>query len=517
MITINTVPYAVQFAGNPIRYKATSDNFIESAGVKAKFTFSFTATDTTVDHYITLNLMNKSLTFYLKATLTDLGTDLPVAEGGWSINQWCDALYAAFLRNYELFTFYNISLLASPPKIQFEAKETGDFYSIAIEENTIVGLQSDGASTYDGEDTVYRQAFGILLQIWDEDFDLINEDLKGVDLSGEVLFNIADYLNSFLMSSAGIHLEYPSTPGDNVVEYRDFFKKFKASFAERYSGVNHRLLFETNFHQAILGALSHEGLLYWNQLAPDYWNYAANKLKYLTWQPRTKKTSYDSPERLYFAFQDPSTYSQFRVKINIWLENGSTSSDFLNDLTDITPYSVVELVVGAAHLDLDDTVIKWNIVIINEDDDAISEVFTFQVDPKYYEQDRIFIFRNSFETYDVFRCTGIVESRLDYDLEKGSLVMEEIETPWNAPTRTLEAKETAAFKASSGWLTREAKNWLRDFMVSKERFEVVDGKLWPIVITSKKTGLFKDKDNNYALEFDYERAYDSGNYTKVLL
>lgn len=517
MITINTVPYAVQFAGNPIRYKATSDNFIESAGVKAKFTLSFTSTDTIVDHYITLAFMNKSLTFYLKSPLTDQGTDLPVAEGGWSINQWCAALYAAFLRNYELFTFYNISLLSNPPKIQFEAKETGDFYSIFINENTIGGMQSDGASTYDGEDTVYRPSFGILLQVWDEDLGLIGEDLKGVDTSGIAQFNVADYLNSLLVSSSGIHLNYPVSPGTNVYEYYDFFKKFKASFAERYSGINHRLLFETNFHQAILGGLSHEGLLYWNEPSSDFWNDTANKLKYLTWQPRIKNTSYASPEYLYFAFQDPSTYTRYRVKINIWLADGSSSSDFLNAITDIRPYSVIELVVGAAHLELDDTVIKWNIVIINDNNDAISEVFTFLVDPKYYEQDRIFIFRNSFETYDVFRCTGIIESRLDYDQEKGSLVMEDFETPWNAPIRTLEAKETTAFKASSGWLTREGKNWLRDFMVSKERFEVVDGKLWPIVITSKKTGLFKDNDNNYALEFEYERAYDSGNYTKVLL
>ena len=513
MITINSVPFDVQFAGNPIRYKVTSDNAIETAGVKAKFTLVFTDLDSTEGHRIILRLMNKSVPFYLRWPLTDLGTDLPAAQEGWTINQWCEQCYNAFIRNYDFFTFYDITLQA--PKITFEAKATGEFYSVTIEDNNIVGLDGDPASSYDGEDTVYRAEFGILLQLWNENYALIGEDLKTVDSDGVVRFNVSDYLNSRLRYLSGIHLEYPLTASVFIIEFLDYFLKYKVCFNERYGGVNHRLLFEDDWHRAILGALSHEGLLYWNAVNPDFWSESDNKRRFLTWHPVTKKTSYNSPEYLYFAFQSPTEYTRYRVKVNAWFSDESNSEIYLNELTDITPYSVLQLMVGAAHLELDDTVVKWNVVLINEEDESISEVFTFLIDPRYFELDRTFLFLNSFECWDVFRCTGVVESFLEYERDKGNIVFEDLETPWNPPSQALGIKETAIFKASGGWMSREARNWLRDFMISRQIYEVAGGKLWPLVITSKKAGLFKDKDNNYALEFEYERAYDNSNFSKI--
>jgi hypothetical protein len=85
---------------------------------------------------------------------------------------------------------------------------------------------------------------------------------------------------------------------------------------------------------------------------------------------------------------------------------------------------------------------------------------------------------------------------------------DDAETPYNAPGSYTMITESQTFKANSGWLTREFQNYLRDFMLSADIFEVEGTSLLKCLLTSKKTSLFKDTDYNYALAFEYERGYD---------
>ena len=85
---------------------------------------------------------------------------------------------------------------------------------------------------------------------------------------------------------------------------------------------------------------------------------------------------------------------------------------------------------------------------------------------------------------------------------------DEVETSFNAPGTYTMIKESQSYKANSGWLTKDYLNFLRDFMLSGDIFEVDGSRLLKCLLTSKKTAMFKDLEYNYSLAFEYESAYD---------
>jgi hypothetical protein len=201
--------------------------------------------------------------------------------------------------------------------------------------------------------------------------------------------------------------------------------------------------------------------------------------------------------------------------VNAWYQDGSNGSQVMGEDIILKSYTVLELLVGAGHLELSDTVVRWSVVLTDPENAAVSDTFEFVIDSKAYTQQRWFLFRNSFFAYELFRSTGITETTLEYDREQEDLAIEAEESSFNAPVTQFYARETQKVKASSGWVSKEMKNFLREFMLSNEIYEIIDGKFYPVVITSKKTSLFKDRDNNYALEFEYSRAYSDTSFTKI--
>ena len=121
---------------------------------------------------------------------------------------------------------------------------------------------------------------------------------------------------------------------------------------------------------------------------------------------------------------------------------------------------------------------------------------------------RYFRFRNSWGVYDSIRCTGDFETIPVQEREKVMYISDEPETSFNAPVSDTMIKETQGFKGNSGWLSKDFLNYLRDFMLSPDIYELDDTRLLRCCITSTKTNLYKDRTYNYALAFEYERAYD---------
>ena len=102
----------------------------------------------------------------------------------------------------------------------------------------------------------------------------------------------------------------------------------------------------------------------------------------------------------------------------------------------------------------------------------------------------------------------MTESAIEHEREEVTYISEETETTFNSPGNYTKIKEAQNFKTNSGWLQRDFMTFLRDFMLSGDIFEVVDGKLLKCLLTSKKTTMFKDLNYNYSLGFEYKRAWD---------
>jgi hypothetical protein len=208
--------------------------------------------------------------------------------------------------------------------------------------------------------------------------------------------------------------------------------------------------------------------------------------------------------------QDPS-YSTIQLKANFYSKD-SSSTAYMTPELDVVPFSVYEFMAGYGQLDLSTVltggVIAWELYLVDENGTIISDIRRFELDEKYYENVRYFRFRNSWGTYDSLRCTGVFETIVEHEREKVIFMSDEIESSFNSPGAYSMVKEAQSFKANSGWLSKEFLNYLRDFMLSGDIFEVDGIRLLKCLLTSKKTSMFKDGNYNYSLAFEYERAYD---------
>jgi hypothetical protein len=72
-------------------------------------------------------------------------------------------------------------------------------------------------------------------------------------------------------------------------------------------------------------------------------------------------------------------------------------------------------------------------------------------------------------------------------------------------------------KANSGWISLAEKKHLRDFLLSRETYEIVDDKLYPIIVTSQKSQAFTSDDVTlHSLDIDYDRSYNDMFWSDVM-
>jgi hypothetical protein len=349
----------------------------------------------------------------------------------------------------------------------------------------------------------------VLMSVYKNPMVLLGQDYKPLDSLGRVRFEIQEYINANLLLAAHprFHLSYGSA---HHFVFSDYFLKYLTVFCNRVDGVFQTRTYGDGYRYAIAGGLNREDLVYNNFYGTDYFNLAATKKKFMTWAPPAKITDKVETHSLFFAFQAPA-HTHYKMKAHLYSASTGSTID-CTGLYAVSPYSVVEFFAGYAQLSLayqlSGNVYKWEMYLVDESDNVISDVRSFEIDPKYYENVRYFRFRNSWGTYDSLRCTGVFETVVEHEREKIMFLSDEAESQYNSPGTHTMIKEAQNFKANSGWLSRDFLNYLRDFMLSSDIFEVEDSKLLKCLLTSKKTSMFKDTNYNYALAFEYERAWD---------
>jgi hypothetical protein len=500
MITIEKTPALIAFSGNPMRFHVLTNSQFSISGNVASLQLQFTNIDTTPGHYFSFGMMSMILTFTTATTPDESGQQIPVAITGDTPSSWCAKVGVAMMENYYLHTFYNITI--SGTSLLFTAKTKGILYTIIFININVNGI-SQSVNT-GGVDPLSYTGFGILAQVFDVNNNLVGEDFRPVALDGRTMFDISEFLDSILQGFTPPHFNIIPTTG-NMHCFTDGILIYQVAFCEKYEGTTKRL-YTDNQRSAVLGGLSREALVYWNEENP-WWEDPDNLMKFLTWCQSGKLTSMVQMERLYFF--NPS-YSSLTLNIKVTFSVGSVVLITGSPIT-VTPNSIVELQVGYEDLllgsiDPSRDVISYQIWLTNNST-TISEVYEFDLDPRIRENDRQFLFRNSFGWYDAALFTGKIESDLEYDRIDGYTVIEEEETVYNAPDRAFSNPEQQTFNGSSGWICSSTLEWLRDMFLSREIYEIIDGKCYPIVITIKKVVKCKDMDMGFQLNIEYKRAY----------
>ena len=505
---ISKKPFLVSFAGNPMRYLLTFD----SGGggneqMKSVIEIGFSDVDTMPDHSIAVTMMGETRTFTLKSE-PSTKDHLPIAQDRWDSVRWCQACFNYILNDVQLSKNYDITIDDSV--ITLTAKTASSEYDWSTGTNTVIGVTV--TTTMAGMAGTQAVVEGVLLQVWKNGTELLGADYKPLDTAGNVKFDVQEYVFASLLQVQPPRFSLNAASFHRNV-YADYFLKFRTVFCDRVAGAYLPRTYsdpDNIFCYAIAGGLNREDLVSNNLVSTDYFNLTDTKKKFLSWSPPSKITDKLETHSLFFAFQTPS-FTSYQLKALI--STGEIESVVnLTSLLIVEYWKVVEFMAGYEQLELskylEGNVEKWQLYLVDNLGNVISDVREFALDQKYHENTRYFRFRNSWGTYDSLRCTGVFETIVEQEREKVIFISDETETCYNTPGAYTMIKEAQSFKANTGWLTREYLNYLRDFMLSSDIYEVEDGRLLKCLLTSKKTSLFKDAQYNYSLAFEYERAWE---------
>ena len=538
MIQISDKPALNSFSGNPVRYEVLSGSMLSSPGSKAQMILRFSAMETVAYHHFSLTVNNEVLTFTQMLFPDDSGLSIPMVNV--VLGQYVYGICEYLKLNYILRSNYDIILgdvTNSERLITLTAKETGSKWSLSFGANTITGLSM--LSNQGGTDAVERDNFSIVCSIWiDQTVTIqggnaphptgvimpqlhkIAEDLKSVDSDGKAIFDISEYLRSFIKTKLeGPQLfTYPEVATQNLAVWNNLVLPYYVSFAERYSNATRMLVFDT-IRYAITGGLSRELLSFYNDQGTDYFSLSDNLKRFLTWAPVVKTTDKTQMEKLsFFLCGDNHPYS-YRLAIRVKFSDGSYSSYYGSDCDSCSTPTLLEIMVGYDHLglsslDVTRDVESWEVWLEDRLGNVISEIRKYILDTDAYEHERTFLLRNSFGRYDTIRFLGTGEITMAYERNAGDVVSDEVITCFNGPSKNFETWETQSFKADSGFVSQQMRDYLRELLITTEAYEVVQGLLFPIVLKSVKISPFAtDGVYLYNLQVEYDRAYNDQYYS----
>jgi len=456
------------------------------------------------------------------ATPDDSGLQFQKASASGLWSSWAQTLYNCFQSNMDMASRFKMTLLSpgsSSRAILFEAFNAGVVNSVTVSTNLVTVTE---ISYLSGIDDILRDNFVIVGGIWDASFNLLAQDVKPVDEAGEVIFNFSEYLTALLEYNQQPRFTYPFDPSTIVQIFNNYPLAFYAGFAERYAGIVRKIYFD-QLKSAMPGGLNRETLVYYNNEGLNFFDQDENKQSFMTWAPLVKTSDKNVPEKLFFYVGPTPDYSLVLLQVKVYFSDGTSS--FLGPLeVSVFANNVLECSIGYAALNLGGifptyTITAWDVWLEKEDGTHVSEVRTLQNDLMIYENERIFLFQNSFgHAYDVVRFTG--KGSVDINLQFATATSELLEkyTSFNAPAQKYDASEGQKLKANSGWVSREMKDYLRELMLSHQVFEYKDGLLYPVVIINESIKEhFIDDEYLYSLDLEYDRAYRDFFFSKLPL
>ena len=497
-----------------------SDNLLEQEGTYASCKIIFAAVGTSGQSF-TLQYNNLSLVFTIvTGTPDDSGFQIKTGVG-MVRNVWVqNYVLPVLLSNYYIARDFtaSYSVINNQDVITLTAKQKGILYNITY--GTFFSGMCLVMPLTVAVDEIARDNYGVIISIYLSN-TLINTDKVDPDPNCDFYSNFSEVLKPYVSSL----ISHPQQTLLPVVAHGEICRLFKYRYSETYDSVIRKISSEYSLY-AMAGGMSfiHQAQL--NEENSDFYAKLQYTKQFLTWQPRTKTIFTDQPESLFYLnFQG---YTNITRKVKLYFTDNTTGTftlpaftgrtyDMMQVYEFVTSYSLLGIAALAPTktirmyefwLEIFGTVFRRGTVI------KISESMFYEVDYREMPHNKTFRFRNSLGGWDTEVFTG--ESVESSDIER---TVFNVQLPYSFTTRDRQTAEITSieklsFTTNTGWiLTKEKANYLRQFLLSKEIYEIVDGTLLPIVLTSGKIDLKNDSDNIYACDIEYTRAFTDEHFS----
>lgn len=520
-LTITSSPAIVALTGNPVRFTIHTNNNIATPGTCSALVITFFDTGAAGDSF-TLKWADKSLTFVCSPTPDDSGLQIVDLSVIANLNDWVDAATVDLRANYLTDKYYSIGCEGS--QLTLTAKNKGSIYDLEFEAEWTNGVNPPTAILTAGVDEVARTFYKLGLQLqlgFGEDWEFVGEDILPVDPDGNATFD----LHRLFADRVYSEFQWPESSVDIMVLRAHQCMQYYIRYFEQYGdSIFQGKLTASDTFNILAAGISHLQEAIYNRQSlttpTSFWTKLQYNQYFLTWQPKEKLIDRWQTEKLYYLVRESIASLNLKIEINY---NDDTAKSTITKKTIANPveFGVYEIICGLNRLQLagyDTGIIDFYRVWI-EDGSAnrISEIRTFTIDYSNHEEVRQFLFLNSLGGYDTLRVTGDVEDSIELERSTISKVLGADFTELDHQVAAGSVSEVKTYKANTGWLTREQVAWIRDFFLSKQVYQIVVGKLVPVLVTTTQATQRRDREDLFSIDFKYRRAFSSEFYSMEIV
>lgn len=501
-LTLTDSPNLNQLSRNPVWAKLTTNNYIYTAGVKAKIWLEVTDVTVVSSQTITMTFADRTIVFtFFDLNLNESGISLRT-PGALNLANFILQLAQDFATNYHIATNYNITTDSS--NVIFEAKESGSAYSFLSTASTANAIAFGTNVT--GVDEVANANFRIALDVYIEQIygsgsytKIHSAEL--IPYNNVALFNIADALHSYMGT------DKPAVGLAAITLCTGILRRYKIRYAEKFGeDPDYKIATLSDVCYVLKAAISFIEQRYQPTFLTGY---LTNSGKFLTWQPRTKTVIQTQPEYLYYFV--PSSATTLNLQVKIYYTDGTTT--IVTALTKtpteqnqlyIIPVGYTQVVAPSATK----TVSKYQVWIENQTPNVISEVFTYKLTAKTQVDTHLFLFESSLGAWETLRTTGENQSDSTVESIVANRTTEIISLNTTGNSEKFDATGNNTFTQSTGFKTKEEIDWLEDLLYSKSVVEIAsNGEHIPVIILTDTITKYKTRDNLFAFTFQYQYAF----------
>ena len=213
-----------------------------------------------------------------------------------------------------------------------------------------------------------------------------------------------------------------------------------------------------------------------------------------------------------FILLTEDTASAIKIKLDFVFTDGTVENNFFLSETLIAKKGQqIEIDAGYNDLGLPGlipayfpgkTVASYTVTPYDGETTALLDFqHTFIIDESYSPYRRQFLFRNFAGAFDTIVTTGQASSEVAYEYEV-------VNTPfWPgaavANQKNIRTTQEESIKCNTGHVSKDLLAYLPEFFGSEEVYEILDGKLIPIVFNNQTILRSRDKSGLYHVDFDY--------------
>lgn len=353
----------------------------------------------------------------------------------------------------------------------------------------------------------------------DQHFDSSYEMKAVIDLTpdsdGLAYTDLSEILDAVL------EYDMPEYNQVTAVQCRQVGRRFWLSVQE-YVGGSLNSTTPTGVYHVFKGGIAFEEYPTAGIFSDDY--FYRNKM-FLSWldEITVRPTQH---HYLYFLNHSGGDIAQINLKAKIYYTDGTNSGEIspgISTAATAVAWSVWAFPAGYGQLGIGDedptrTVLYYEVWLENNAGGAeISKHHTFNVDHKTYRNERHYLYANSLGGVDSFYAHGVAAKEFEVESDEAAKLKQYWYTADEGMRKGFGHVEQQVIKAQTGYITADELEYLRDFVLSPCKLEIINAHHLEILLNKKTKVKYGENDNLRALAFEYNYNFTSEVYTPITL